>query len=84
MPMSFGLPSYMGQTFTELCKLAIIINDMLRQQHDDGDKVAPIARTGTSLGLAEDMYSRLLQWSDSLPVAMARELHMPHHVAVLQ
>lgn len=74
----FKLPSYMGNSFTELCRLMPIINSVLQEYHRDESTVrVPFA-------FAESVYNDLLQWADSLPVTMARRQDMPHHVAVSQ
>lgn len=80
--VSFDLPSYMGHSFTELCRLTPIINEILLQHYDNGDKVAPVTRT--SFGFAENVYQQLLAWANSLPIAMAPGADMPYHVAVVQ
>ncbi|KAI3399117.1 hypothetical protein diail_7696 [Diaporthe ilicicola] len=77
----FGLPAYMGQSFTQLCRLTPLINEMLNDYYDCGDGVAP--RTRASFSVAQGLYKRLLKWADSLPVTMARGDDMPHHVAIL-
>ncbi|KAH8746506.1 hypothetical protein F5883DRAFT_254093 [Diaporthe sp. PMI_573] len=77
---SFELPAYMGQSFTELCRLMPLINEMLQEYYDSGDGLAPTARA--SFSFAQRLYSRLLGWADDLPVSMARGDDMPHHAAI--
>ncbi|KAH8754767.1 hypothetical protein F5883DRAFT_431032, partial [Diaporthe sp. PMI_573] len=77
----FELPAYMGQSFTELCRLTPLINEMLREYHDSGDGIAPTKRA--SFSFAQGLYSRMLGWADDLPVSMARGIDMPHHAAVV-
>ena len=77
----FGLPAYMGRSFTELCWLTPLINEMLHNYHDSGDGVAPTSRA--SFSFAQGLYRRLLGWADAVPVAMARGGDMPHHVATV-
>lgn len=83
-PVPFELPSYMGNSFTELCKLMPIVNEMISTYYDDGDQVAPTVRAAVGISFAEETYGRLLQWADSLPLSMTRGDSMPHHAAVLQ
>lgn len=83
-PVPFELPSYMGQSFSELCKLAPVINEILNNYYDDGDLVPPFVRPSVGLNWAEKTYEKLLEWSDSLPLCMARGDSMPHHAAVVQ
>lgn len=77
----FELPSYMGQSFTQLCKLTPLISEMLQNYYDSGDGVAPTNRA--SFSFAQGLYNRLLDWADSIPVAMARGDGMPHHAAIV-
>ncbi|KAL1866839.1 hypothetical protein Daus18300_006542 [Diaporthe australafricana] len=77
----FELPAYMGQSFTHLCRLAPLINEMLHQYYDSGDGIAATRRA--SFSFAQGLYMRLLDWADALPVAMARGDGMPHHVAII-
>lgn len=77
----FELPAYMGHSFTELCKLTPLINEMLHEYYDSGDGVAPSNRA--SFAFAQGLYGRLLDWADALPVAMARGDDMPHHAAIV-
>ncbi|KAH8747471.1 hypothetical protein F5883DRAFT_474402 [Diaporthe sp. PMI_573] len=77
----FELPAYMGQSFTELCLLTPLINQMLHEYYDSGDGVASTIRA--SFSFAQRLYSRLLGWVDDLPVSMARGDDMPHHAATV-
>lgn len=77
----FELPAYMGHSFTELCRLTPLINEMLHEYYDSGDGVAPTNRA--SFAFAQGLYGRMLDWADALPVAMARSDDMPHHAAVV-
>lgn len=77
----FDLPAYMGQSFTELCRLTPLINEMLHEYYDSGDGVAPTNRA--SFAFAKSLYARMLDWADALPVAMARGDDMPHHAAIV-
>ncbi|KAG6355116.1 hypothetical protein INS49_004197 [Diaporthe citri] len=77
----FELPAYMGQSFTELCRLTPLIGEMLHEYYDSGDGVAPTDRA--SFAFAQGMYARMLDWADALPVAMARGDGMPHHAAIV-
>jgi hypothetical protein len=77
----FELPTYMGQSFTELCRLTPLINEMLHEYHDSGDGIAPTRRA--SFSFAQGLYNRLLGWADDLPVSMARGDDMPHHAAIV-
>ncbi|KAJ0108827.1 c6 transcription factor [Diaporthe amygdali] len=77
----FELPGYMGQSFTELCRLTPLINEMLHDYYDSGDGVAPTNRA--SFSFAQGLYRRMLEWADSLPVTMARGDGMPHHAAIV-
>lgn len=79
----FPLPSYMGHSFTALCSLAPIINDILIQHYDSGDRVPPVT-SATSFEFAERIYDVLMAWAQSLPVAMSPLGDIPHHVAVIQ
>lgn len=72
----------MGQSFTELCKIMPIVNEVLHRYYDVGDKVPQTTRI--SFDFAKSIYYRLLRWSDSLPVSMARGVQTPHHVATVQ
>ncbi|KUI52891.1 Nitrogen assimilation transcription factor nit-4 [Cytospora mali] len=82
-PVTFELPSYMGNSFPELCKLMPIINDILNNYYDHGDRIPPIVRASVGLNFAEQTYGKLLQWADSLPLYMARGDSMPHHAAIV-
>lgn len=73
----FQLAPYMGQSFTQFCKLAPLINNI-----PHGSRLP--ADNSNLFELAEETYSRLLQWADSLPTAMGPGTDMPHHVAVVQ
>lgn len=77
----FELPVYMGQSFTELCRLTPLINSMLHEYYDSGDGVAPTKRA--SFAFAQGLYGRMLNWADALPVSMARGEDMPHHAAIV-
>lgn len=77
----FELPAYMGQSFTELCRLTPLINEMLHEYYDSGDGVAPTNRA--SFAFAQGLYARMLDWADALPVSMARGDDMPHHAAIV-
>lgn len=77
----FDLPGYMGQSFTELCRLTPLINEMLHDYYDSGDGVAPTNRA--SFSFAQGLYRRMLEWADTLPVTMARGPGMPHHAAIV-
>ena len=81
----FELPAYMGQSFTELCRLTPLINEMLQEYYDGGDGVAPSSRA--SFIFAQQLYTRLLDWADGLPMSMARggggDDMMPHHAAIV-
>ncbi|KAF3764046.1 hypothetical protein M406DRAFT_73893 [Cryphonectria parasitica EP155] len=79
--IAFHLPDYMGQSFTQLCRLTPIIREILGQYYDSGDRIAPTLRSSPEF--AEKIYSRLLAWSDTLPLSMSRAQNMPHHAAVL-
>lgn len=80
-PVPFELPAYMGQSFTELCRLTPLVNEMLHEYYDGGDGVAPTKRA--SFAFAQWLYARMLDWADSLPVSMARGEDMPHHAAIV-
>lgn len=67
----------MGQSFTELCRLAPLINKILHQY-----RVPAVSRM--PFDMAEETYTKLLEWADALPVAMGQGRHMPHHVAIVQ
>lgn len=73
----FRMPSYMGQSFTQFCKLAPLVNRILHQR-----RMAPTERI--SFDLVEKTYLMLLQWADSLPIAMGPGKNMPPHVAIVQ
>lgn len=75
--VNFPLPLYMGHSFTELCKLAPLINKILHQYQLS-------AATRCPFDMAEETYVKLLQWADSLPISMGQSSHMPHHVAIVQ
>lgn len=77
----FDLPAYMGQSFTELCRLTPLIIEMLHEYYDSGDGVAPTRRA--SFAFAQTLYRRMLDWTDTLPVSMARGEGMPHHAAIV-
>lgn len=81
-PETYAFPTYMGSTFTELCKLMPIVHEMLHVYYDGGDRVAPSLRA--PFDFAEKTYDTLLQWSAALPLDMARGDQMPHHAAVAQ
>ncbi|CAN8105293.1 unnamed protein product [Discula destructiva] len=74
--VDFALPSYMGNSFTELCKLAPMINKILHQY-----RFPPATRT--PFDMAEETYVKLLEWADSLPIAMGSGRYMLDHVAIV-
>lgn len=76
----FELPTYVGQSFTELCRLTPLVNEMLHEYYDSGDGVAPTKRA--SFAFAQELYGKMLDWADALPVSMARGDGMPHHAAI--
>lgn len=80
-PAPFELPAYVGQSFTELCRLTPLINEMLHEYYGSGDGVAPTRRA--SFAFAQSLYGRMLDWADALPAAMARGDDMPHHAAIV-
>lgn len=77
----FELPAYMGQSFTELCRLTPLINEMLHEYHDSGDGIASTKRA--SFSFAQGLYARMLSWADDLPVSMARGDDMLHHASIV-
>lgn len=77
----FELPAYMGQSFTELCRLTPLINEMLHEYHDSGDGIASTKRA--SFSFAQELYARMLSWADDLPVSMARGDDMLHHASIV-
>lgn len=83
-PVPFELPAYMGNSFSELCRLMPLINEILNNYYGHGDRIPPIARASVGLQFAESTYEKLLQWADSLPLSMARGDGMAHHAAVVQ
>lgn len=72
----------MGQTFTELCNMMPIVNEVLHRYYDIGDEAPRTFRI--SFDFAKAIYSRLLAWADNLPVSMARGVETPHHVSMVQ
>lgn len=79
----FTLPSYMGVSFTALCSLTPIINNILLGERGCGDGITgPSAQS--SFSFAESMYDLLMGWAQSLPVSMSPVGDIPYHVAVIQ
>ncbi|KAJ4387481.1 hypothetical protein N0V93_008073 [Gnomoniopsis smithogilvyi] len=72
----FRLPPYMGESFTQLCRLAPLINRIVHQR-----RLA--TNDGVSLKVVEETYMMLLQWADSLPIAAGPGRNMSPHVAIM-
>ena len=75
------LPTYMGDTFTLLCKFWLIAHETIEAYYSELG--VPIVDR-ISLKFAESQYQRLLKWSTMLPASVARGSPETHHVALLQ
>ncbi|KAK4508114.1 hypothetical protein PRZ48_001852 [Zasmidium cellare] len=74
----FPLPAYMGQTFTSLCRLWLVIHEimMLYTTTSDGQRI----NENVPLAVVEVKYQQLLTWADCLPSSDVRADVTPHHV----
>ena len=75
------LPSYMGATFTLLCKFWSLGYEIVEKYYSDLQ--TPIT-TRIPLRFAETMYQNLLVWTRLLPHSIFSGKPQFHHVAVLQ
>jgi hypothetical protein len=76
------LPDYMGETFTKFCEFWKIFFEVI-WTHYDGQLIW-IPYDHADHEFAEKTYRRLLDWANSLPLALARGNQNPHHVVTMQ
>jgi hypothetical protein len=57
------LPMYMGSTFTSLCKLWVIVSEVLSVYFSSGTESL---QQRAFLSFAEEKYQRLLSWANNL------------------
>ena len=81
IPPSHVLPDYMGQTFPALCRLWALTSDWIAIYYRADS--SPM-QTHVSVDFAEQMFQKLLAWSDSLHVMLTRGPQSTHHSAILQ
>ncbi|EXA28888.1 hypothetical protein FOVG_19546 [Fusarium oxysporum f. sp. pisi HDV247] len=74
-----SLPAYMGCTFTAMCRLWSIVQEVLIF-YNIPPTTAPVERT--PLSFAEQKYQKLLSWADTLSSELARNSHRPLHVYI--
>jgi hypothetical protein len=74
-------PDYMGQTFTALSKLWIIVQECLAVYNmEDG---APLVER-VNPSFAEAKYQQLLAWADNLSPSLSNNLNSAAHAYLLQ
>ncbi|KAL8730799.1 MAG: hypothetical protein Q9181_004543 [Wetmoreana brouardii] len=77
---SYAPPVYMGQTFTALCKLWTIFQEMILVYYA-AEQCLVTERVDVSF--ARSLYQKLLSWADQLPPSATRQDRSPHHVIIL-
>jgi hypothetical protein len=76
------LPMYMGATFTSLCRLWVIVQEVLVVYFDTSDE--PLQKRAF-LSFAEEKYQRLLTWASTLTETMSANVDTnPGHVLIFQ
>ncbi len=75
------LPGYVGHTFTFLCKLWSIVQDILSLYNVPSSK--PIAER-VPLSFAEQKYQEMLFWADTFTSELAQNPHHQLHVDIFQ
>lgn len=76
-----SLPHYMGGTFTAMCELWSIVQEVLAMYNIPRDE--SLAEK-VSLAFAEQKYQKLLSWADSLARELERNSHSLLHVYIFQ
>ncbi|KAH7024809.1 uncharacterized protein B0I36DRAFT_387264 [Microdochium trichocladiopsis] len=72
------LPTYVGETFTSLCKLWPLVQEI--QGLSSFKNPPSLSGPSLPLGYAESQYQRLLAWADQLPAELCRNQHCSSHV----
>ncbi|XXH05172.1 hypothetical protein Hte_011597 [Hypoxylon texense] len=84
------VPTRVGATFRQLCKLNVIVHDIIWEYFGKSD-VVPALRA--SIPFAERIYQRLFQWAAELPLELGRGrrnrhstlmLHLYYHCTVME
>ncbi|KAK7985506.1 hypothetical protein PG996_005254 [Apiospora saccharicola] len=77
---SHVLPDYMGRTFPALCQFWALTSDWIAIYYREDP--SPVC-TRISVDFAEHTFQKLLAWSDSLHVMLARGPQSTHHAVIL-
>ncbi|KAI1769088.1 hypothetical protein GGR53DRAFT_517512 [Hypoxylon sp. FL1150] len=84
------VPTRVGDSFKELCKLNVIIHDIIWEYFGRSD-IVPAARA--TIEFAERIYQQLYNWATELPIQLARGrrnhhstlmLHLYYHCSVME
>ncbi|KAF7542118.1 hypothetical protein G7054_g37 [Neopestalotiopsis clavispora] len=82
-----NVPLYHSLVFSALCRLMVIMHDVVRRSYGAGRRAGPI-----TLGEALQYRERLLAWEQSLPAALQSssiacpvhiKLHMQYHILII-
>ncbi|KAK8002338.1 hypothetical protein PG989_002057 [Apiospora arundinis] len=79
-PPSHVLPDYMGRTFPALCQFWALTSDWMAIYYREDP--SPV-HTRVHVDFAEQTFQKLLAWSDSLHVMLARGAQSTHHTIIL-
>ncbi|KAK7993912.1 hypothetical protein PG989_007293 [Apiospora arundinis] len=77
---SHVLPDYMGRTFPALCQFWALTSDWMAIYYREDP--SPV-HTRVHVDFAEQTFQKLLAWSDSLHVMLARGAQSTHHTIIL-
>ena len=78
---SLIMPSYMGQTFPQLCRFWRIMHEVVIVYY--GNDALPLG-THVDPVFAEFKFRELLAWASSLPSSFTLNDNSPHHVLILR
>ena len=75
------LPPYMGYTFTAMCDLWSIVQEVLAFYNSPTDRALS---ERVSLSFAEQKYQKLLAWADTIASKLSYGSHRPLHAYIFQ
>ncbi|KAI1143960.1 hypothetical protein F5Y05DRAFT_407359 [Hypoxylon sp. FL0543] len=84
------VPTRVGEAFKAICKFNLVVHDIVWNYFGESDTV-PAARA--TIGFAERIYQRLIDWAAALPLELARGrrnrhsslmLHLYYHCTVME